>query len=383
MYDTCLWTVENLIYKWSPLLIQSKPSLTVDMLVAKPKLKAHLVLPALLRYCDMYDKVNEPQLSQKPNAGSSNSSAAAASKAAATGSAASISKGVKETKVVTHYAIVYLQSYFHHCQEQATISYSEDNTNIFIRSGSDASLYHSYIYMLCKYDQSDETNLLAALQLEIDVVSAHSYHISPIITSQYLSFTCCTVCALCVCVHAEMRFRECTMFTSRVLFACTNSLLQRDCHTFDCLHKPTFFEYNAIRSLHFITRDLLTRELLLRAPLQSHYFCADERATAPPAHPTKWLHRLRLRPKAVPELQEKERDRVFVYVDQSIGGSSGGCTDHRHRLRQGLLTCSIVTVHMRKISSLVRTAFFCVRPSQSATLTMPHAKRCGWRLLST
>jgi hypothetical protein len=135
--------VETLIYKWAPLLIEHDPKDAVDMLVSKPKLKPHFLLPALLRYCDVNDREVQ-RLQERFNLSK---------------------KKFKYPTVASHYAIQYLENYF------TTAHGGSNDGGSFIRTPVDASIYHCYCWMLCKYDDPDEGKLIAALQLDCDPIN--------------------------------------------------------------------------------------------------------------------------------------------------------------------------------------------------------------------
>ena len=158
--------METLVYKWSPLLIVKEPVDTVHMWLDKSALKPTLLLPSLLRYCAELDRI---QL------GSSSS-----------------------TEILhtgENVAIKYLRHYFDRIQQLAreeprsTANGGLDinHANLVVRSPAEASLYQAYLWMLAKYDQSNEAQLISALKLEVDVVTTQ-LPLSPELKNKFVDY---------------------------------------------------------------------------------------------------------------------------------------------------------------------------------------------------
>lgn len=145
------YTVETLVYKWSPLLIVKEPVSTVNMWLDKPSLKPAFLLPSLLRYCAEWDRAQ-----------------------GASGGASSLHQG-------ENVAVKYLRQHFDRvqqlaAQEESKFPLTESTVgslvNLVVRSPADASLYQTYLWILAKYDQPNEAQLISALKAEVDIVSA-------------------------------------------------------------------------------------------------------------------------------------------------------------------------------------------------------------------
>ena len=144
------------MYKWSSLLITVEPELTVQLLIAKvSSLQTHLLLPALMRYCDKYDSLSAPSVVKgNTNKGSGNNS---------------------DSPPTEHCGIQFLYYYFHvHLYQYYRRLDHASTTNStpisVIRTPTEASLFHSYIWMLCKYGASDESLLVEALSIDHDLL---------------------------------------------------------------------------------------------------------------------------------------------------------------------------------------------------------------------
>ena len=143
------------MYKWSSLLITVEPELTVQLLIAKVAyLQTHLLLPALMRYCDKYDSLSAPSVS-KGNTNKSNNSS--------------------DSPPTEHCGIQFLYYYFHvHLYQYYRRLDHASTTNStpisVIRTPTEASLFHSYIWMLCKYGANDESLLVEALSIDHDLL---------------------------------------------------------------------------------------------------------------------------------------------------------------------------------------------------------------------
>ena len=124
--------VEELIYKFAPVLIQYKPEVTVQMLVSKKGLKISGVIYALLRYSSVLDaqykfmKMDEISPAMR------------------------IDMDANGNKV--NFAVKYLTN----CMSDV-ISAGEDES-------FSATLCHTLLSFLVKYDESDETELCSYLQ---------------------------------------------------------------------------------------------------------------------------------------------------------------------------------------------------------------------------
>jgi len=121
--------VEELIYKFSPALIQFQPEATVKMFVAKKKLKVPKILPALLRYASCLDA----QLSGKQVEGDEKMPRL----------------DVDSAGAKANFAVKYLNEY---------VANVRDGRHVEIVA------FHTMLWFLVKYDASDESKLCAYLE---------------------------------------------------------------------------------------------------------------------------------------------------------------------------------------------------------------------------
>jgi len=122
--------VEELIYKFSPVLIQFQPEATVNMFISKKKLKVAKILPALLRYASCLDA----QLSGKQMEGDEKMPRLDVDSSAGT---------------KANFAVKYLSEY---------VANARDGRNVEIVA------FHTMLWFLVKYDASDESQLCAYLE---------------------------------------------------------------------------------------------------------------------------------------------------------------------------------------------------------------------------
>eukprot|EP00605_Chrysophyceae_sp_TOSAG23-4_P000496 GSChrysophyteH1.ASY1.ANO1.556.1 assembled CDS len=115
--------VEQLIYKFAPILIQSHPKATVDMLTSKRTLKIAGLLPALLRYTSMID-----------------------------------SGTVDSEDGETNHAITFLQNYV-------------TTSLVQVRSGVEVVAFTTLVWLLAKYSAADEAELCSFLRSLLDARS--------------------------------------------------------------------------------------------------------------------------------------------------------------------------------------------------------------------
>jgi hypothetical protein len=134
--------VEALIYKTAPVLMEFEPENTISMLLAKPKLQLSSLLPALLRYTEILDK----QSTQVDRA-----------------SLDSRRIDVDSYGNVTNFAIKYLLS----CVDRYREVLNNSNPSASVVT-IEPSVYHTLIWLLCKYDDAEESVLLNLLQEQCD-----------------------------------------------------------------------------------------------------------------------------------------------------------------------------------------------------------------------
>lgn len=156
------YIVESLMYKWSSLLITVEPELTVQLLIAKVScLQTHLLLPALMRYCDKYDSFSAPSVSKGSAKKGSNTTTSSNS---STDSPPSEHCGIQ---FLYYYFHVHLYQYYRRLDHASTTNSTPISV---IRTPTEASLFHSYIWMLCKYGANDESLLVEALSIDHDLL---------------------------------------------------------------------------------------------------------------------------------------------------------------------------------------------------------------------
>lgn len=120
--------VEKMIYSWSPLLIEKQADAVLDMIASKPQLKQNNLLPTWLRYTEIL------------------------------GRATSSSAIPSITRFMT-----FLKGMFESVTDIHTVRTGTAALSSF------SSAYHSLVWMLCKYDDTDdEAMLLSVLKLDCD-----------------------------------------------------------------------------------------------------------------------------------------------------------------------------------------------------------------------
>ena len=122
--------VEGLIYKCAPVLIEYEPESTVQMLMSKTRLRVQGLLPALLRYEALLDEQNKRGggvSSQSTNGGRGENRLP-------------LDRDYQGNKV--NFAILYLQEF---------VNSAEANDII-----PEAVIYHTLLWLLAKYDDSDD-----------------------------------------------------------------------------------------------------------------------------------------------------------------------------------------------------------------------------------
>lgn len=127
--DASFERVEELIYKFSPVLIQFEPEAAVRMFVSKRRIKVHKILPSLLRYATCLDAQlsgKQAESDEKMPRLDQDSSGAQA-----------------------NFAVRYLSEY---------VANVRDGRNVEIVA------FHTMLWFLVKYDASDESELCAYLE---------------------------------------------------------------------------------------------------------------------------------------------------------------------------------------------------------------------------
>jgi hypothetical protein len=119
--------VEGLIYKCAPTLIQFEPESSVQMLISKKRLRVQGLLPALFRYEAL---VSEQRLSDCDDP------------------LLLLDRDYQGKKV--NFAVLYLQD---------VLSSAEENDLV-----PEAIVYHTLLWLLAKYDEPDEKQLVVFLQ---------------------------------------------------------------------------------------------------------------------------------------------------------------------------------------------------------------------------
>lgn len=142
--------VESLIYKSAPLLMEFEPEASVAMFANKPRLRTVNLLPALLRYSQLLDKQLEDEAERKRIA-------------AATGVNVPLDDSVVRLDVdfeghKVNFAIDFLQN----CINNDDSMGNNSSHNI------DPAIYHTFIWLLSKYDSPSETELVRFLQAQCD-----------------------------------------------------------------------------------------------------------------------------------------------------------------------------------------------------------------------
>ncbi len=117
--------VEELIYKFSPVLMEFQPEATVKMLISKKKIKVSKILPSLLRYSTLLDAYLTGKRSHD-----------------------TVTLDMDSTGAKVNFAIKYLMEYV---------------TNVH-ESVAEIIAFHSLIWFLAKYDTPDETTLCLYLE---------------------------------------------------------------------------------------------------------------------------------------------------------------------------------------------------------------------------
>jgi hypothetical protein len=112
---------------------------TIEMLLGKPKLQLNLLLPSFLSYCEEFDKLTLINKNTSTN--------------------------------LENYVLYYFQTYYKNLKMINNLNGSK-----LIKSVQDASIYHIYIWLLCKYSNRDvkdgtvnEEYLINALEIEYNV----------------------------------------------------------------------------------------------------------------------------------------------------------------------------------------------------------------------
>eukprot|EP00595_Chromulina_sp_UTEXLB2642_P003347 CAMPEP_0196765756 /NCGR_PEP_ID=MMETSP1095-20130614/11823_1 /TAXON_ID=96789 ORGANISM="Chromulina nebulosa, Strain UTEXLB2642" /NCGR_SAMPLE_ID=MMETSP1095 /ASSEMBLY_ACC=CAM_ASM_000446 /LENGTH=508 /DNA_ID=CAMNT_0042124375 /DNA_START=1550 /DNA_END=3072 /DNA_ORIENTATION=- len=122
--------VESMIYKFAPVLIEFEPEATIDMLLSKPRLRIAKLLPTILRYCTVLDQ--QSQMTELP---------------------ADVNHvGFDFNGRKVNYAIKYLQEHIALCESDQSYGILE------------SSAYHTLIWLLSKYDETDEKETIKFLE---------------------------------------------------------------------------------------------------------------------------------------------------------------------------------------------------------------------------
>ena len=125
IFVVCTAVVEQLIYRWCYILIEKNAEATLEMILSKPKLHLHNLLPAWFYYCDLLQQ-----------------------------------QVIPSSQLSVNYAVVFMKSYFEHLMADNTLS---------MHGQTFGTAFHALIWVLCKYDESaDESSLISALSFDCD-----------------------------------------------------------------------------------------------------------------------------------------------------------------------------------------------------------------------
>jgi hypothetical protein len=121
--------VEAIIYKSAPVLIENEPEACINMLLVQPRLKSANLLPALLRYSTLLDKMSASPCSNSH-----------------------LETDFEGSKV--NFAIKYLQTIVERAESGGYLC--------------ESVVYHTLVWFLAKYDAVSEEGLIAFLQPQFD-----------------------------------------------------------------------------------------------------------------------------------------------------------------------------------------------------------------------